>query len=143
MPPGPNSNAVAIVTIQDQDLVSPGLTNLVQRLQATVVCPSPNAVQYSGYQLVTATTFVAITPGLANIPFVYVRNASPSGNNTLVLQYLFSGGPAALANLAPGGIFLFANNVPGGPSSPFTSIQQVSVAVFFQAPVIMEYLFAY
>lgn len=138
-----NSNAVATVTIQDQDALSTaGVPVLVQRLNASVTFPSANAIQYSGYQLVTSSSFVQLTPGTNNIPFVYIRNANASGGSVLIVEWLVSGAPATTVILAPGGIFLFTNPT-SSQVAPFTSIQQVSVAVFAGAPVIMEYLYAF
>jgi hypothetical protein len=141
--PGAVSNAIATVTIQDQDLITPGLQNLVQRLATTVIFPSTNGLLYSGYTQVTLTTFTQILPAGAFSPFVYVRNASTSGQNALTVEYQVSGGPTASLNLSPGGIFLFANSIASLSPAPVNVMIVVALAVFAGSPVTAEYLLAY
>jgi hypothetical protein len=136
------SNAVATVTIQDQDLLSSVPSNLVQRLNASVIFPAINALQYSGYQSVASTTPVSLAPLATNLPFVYIRNANTSGNNALIVEYAPTGSGVTVVNLLPGGIFLFANSIVPA-LAPFSTINSLQVAVFFQAPVTMEYCFAF
>lgn len=134
------SNVIASLTIQDQDLIGPVLANLVNRTNATVTLQASTAVVYAGYLTVSATVTIVGTSG---VPFVYVRNANPSGTTQLVLT-VQGGGFATATNLVlnPGGIFIFGNpNASSFSSSPL--IQNVSVAA---APgsgvVIVEYLYA-
>lgn len=139
-----NSNAIAQVTIFDQDLLSPGLSNLVQRLAATVTLAVPNALLYSGYLTVSSTSFVNLLPAGAVCPFAYVRNASPGTvtNNPLVLNLQQTGGVSTIAmNLFNSGIFIFANS--SVISSPPSTLQTLSYASFVSSPVVMEYMIAY
>jgi hypothetical protein len=140
----PTSNAIAQVTILDQDLLSAAQTNLVQRLAATVTLPVPNTLIYSGYMNVTSAAFLLLLPAGQFSPFVYIRNANdPTSQNALVIQTQQQGGATNITqNLLPGGIFLFANSSLT-TASPFSSYQDVEVAVFSGAPVVMEYMIVY
>jgi hypothetical protein len=139
-----NSNAIAIVTIQDQDLLSAGQPNVVQRLSAQVTFPSSNGIQYSGYQVVTSNIFIPVAPAATQLSFAYIRNASPfSANGVLEVGYTLLGGTPSTLELAPGGIFLFANpSIAMGPVSSST-IGNLQVLVNSGTSIIMEYMWAY
>ena len=144
MPP-PNSNAVATVTIQDIDLLSSVEQTLVQAAQASVTFQVANALLYSGYYTVTSPSIgVVLLPPGSFSPFVYIRNANPSGNNNpLVVETRPQGGGTIVAqNLFPGGIFLFANTSIA-TSSPFSCMDTVQVLVVAGEPVTMEYCIAF
>lgn len=139
----PSSNAVAQVTISDQDLLSTAQQNLVQRNNATVIFPVQNALVYSGYQLITLGTFTALLPFGNFSPFVYIRNANDSGSNVLIVQIQPQGAVSPTAvNLLPGGIFLYGNTTIN-TSSPFSALSDVELAVFVGAPATAEYMIAY
>lgn len=134
----PSSNAIATVTIQEQDLLATTLPIIVQRSLASVTFPSSNALVYGGYVNVLSASFVNLFLN-QNVPFVYIRNASASGNSTLFLELTPSGGSMISMNLTPGGIFLWANTLVIGGNNWGT----IAYAATVGAPVSMEYLFAY
>lgn len=139
----PTSNVIAQVTILDRDLLNAAQTDLVQRLVATVTLPVPNTLIYSGYMNVTSAAFLLLLPAGQFSPFVYIRNANDGGQNALIIQTQQQGGATNITqNLLPGGIFLFANSSLT-TASPFSSYQDVEVAVFAGAPVVMEYMIVY
>jgi hypothetical protein len=122
----PNSNAIATLTIQDQDLITPGLANLVNRVNATVTFPSSGGTFYGGYATVNAgSSFVIVGPAVVS-PFVYVRNITANANVLLALSYQQSGsGVAAVVNLCSGGIFLYGNALTVGTGLNGTGLQNV------------------
>jgi hypothetical protein len=140
----PNSNAIATVTIQDQDALVTIPAILAQRVAASVTFPSLNTVNYSGYQLVTLGTFINVVPAGVNCSFVYIRNANTSGNAVLILSIVAQGSAVGgqNPNLYPGGIFLYANSVIA-TATPFTALSTVQVAVVVGQPVTMEYMYAF
>jgi hypothetical protein len=121
-----NSQVVAQLNILDQDLLSPGLANLVQRFQASLIFPPATSVLYSGYQVASSNILLGVP--FANFPFVYVRNVSPSGASAVLTVFITPQNTmvASSVNLSPGGIFLFANNL-ATQTAPFTSINAVSI----------------
>lgn len=135
-----NSNAVATVTIQDQDLLAQGLPNLVQRLSAVVTFAPVVGVFYSGYNVVQPPTAINLF-GAINAPFVYIRNANTSGGATLSLNYQGTGSVAVAAvSLGAGGIFLWSNSV-NSAGSPTGLINFAYAAV--GGAVTVEWLYAY
>lgn len=133
-----NSNAIATVTIQEQDLLNATNPFIVQRALASVTFPSSNSVVYGGFVNVTAASFTNLFLN-QNVPFVYIRNASSSTNSTLFLQMTPSGGVQNAINLSPGGIFLWANTLVIGGNNWGT----IAYAVTVGAPVPMEYMYAF
>lgn len=133
----PNSNAIAIVTVQDQDLVTSTQPILAQRLSATVTFPSSNVLQFGGFVNVVSAGFTNLFVN-QNVAFVYIRNASTSTNSTLFLQITPNGGALFTTNLSPGGIFLVANSI----STTGNSYQTISYAATVGAPAVMEYVYA-
>lgn len=138
------SNAIATLTIQDQDQLNVALPNIVQRMNASVVFQPLNSILFSGYQVVSSLVLVNLVPALTNVGFAYIRNVNPlSTNNVLIVQCSGQGvGTNTTVNLGPGGIFLFANQFIAG-SVPFTSLNNLAVAVAFGASVTIEYMLGY
>jgi len=133
-----NSNAIATVTIQDQDLITSTFPVLAQRVLATVTFPSSNTVQFGGFINVVSAGFTALFTA-QTVPFVYIRNASTSSNSNLFLQLTPTGGVLFTMQLSPGAIFLWANPVATTANSWGT----ISYAVTAGAPVPMEYMYAF
>lgn len=133
-----NSNAIATVTIQDQDLINPTFPVLAQRVSASVTFPSSNSVVFGGYVNVVGSGFTNLFTGLT-VPFVYIRNASLSSNSVLFLQMTPVGASAFNINLFPGGIFVWANVI----ANTSNSFSQIAYAVTVGAPVPMEYMYAF
>jgi hypothetical protein len=139
-----NSNAIATVTIQDQDALGPIPSILAQRVQASVIFGSSNTIVYGGYQVVNLVLVNVIPVSTIACPFVFVRNANTSGNAVLTVSVQAQGGavsPQPLG-LAPGGMFLFANNVIA-QTAPVTALQLVTAAAVAGQPVVMEYMYAF
>lgn len=142
--PNAFSNAIATLTIQDQDLVQPGLANLVNRATASVTFPAPNGVIYSGYQTLTTGSVTLFSSGVA-CPFLYFRNISVGQNNTAQLNFVLTGSIVTnVLNLAPGGIFLFANPVvSSGPSSQATNLSSFLFGPYSSSQITVEYMYAF
>lgn len=138
----PTSNAVAIVTLQDQDLVNPGLTNLVQRLAASVIYPTITLV-YSGYTNTIPGTPITLFAANTNSPFVYVRNVICASGNALSLTITPQGAAAYTLNLTPGGVWLYANQISSGTPNPSNQISTITASGFAAGSIItFEYLYA-
>jgi hypothetical protein len=138
-----NSQAVATVTIQDQDLlstVSPLV--LVTRSNFTVTTtpsPSVGGIFYGGYLNVSITGFTALFVNAS--PFVYIRNATASTDVTFALSIQFTvGGQTPTIFIQPGGVFLYANPILPGGTSTITNVNY-AISNAGKAPVIMEYLY--
>jgi hypothetical protein len=135
-----NSNAIATLTIQDQDLVSPGFANLVQRIAASVTFPSSNVITYSGYYALTpaAGLFGLYGSGTVPLPFAYIRNLNPINGSGLDIQVKGGGVGTAILGLAPGAMFLYANPL----TPPDSGILNLSIECS-TGNVLVEYLYAY
>lgn len=139
----PNSNAIATVTMQAQDLITPGFANLVQRLQATVTFPSASSLVYSGYTNTIPGTPVVLFPSATNTPFVYVRCVVCTSGNALSLTITPTGAAAYAVNLTPGGIWMYVNQVASPSPAPSNLISTISAAGFASGSIItFEYLYA-
>jgi hypothetical protein len=140
-----NSNAIATLSVQAQDLLTVGTPNVVARLQALVTFPSGTAIQYAGYQQVTSVVGANLFTTSA-VPFVYIRNANTSGSTALFLGLTPNGGGGLTTlSLTPGGIFLWANPLLYLQSGTQSANGWTTISyqlAFAGAPVTMEYLFA-
>lgn len=119
-----NSNAIATLTIQDQDLLTPGLANLVNRVNALVTFPSGSGVFYAGYATVQAGGSLVLVPATQVSPFVYVRNITANAGVLLDVNFT-AGGVAQQLFLSSGGIWLVANSTvvtSGANSSAVTNV---------------------
>jgi hypothetical protein len=138
-----NSNAIAQVNIFDQDLLSAGQPNIVQRVGAQILLAVPNALLYSGYTNVTSTSFSHVLPPGNACPFAYVRNVGTNQANPLILEVQQTGGGSVIAlNLYPGGIFMFCNGINTQTPAPST-LMALDVAVLVGASSLMEYMVVY
>lgn len=139
----PNSQAVATLTIQDQDLLNTaGPVNLVARVAAQVITQPaliPGGVFYSGYFTVSSTVNTALFAVAS--PFVYVRNVTQSSDSTYSLQVQFTQVSTINVILQPGGIFLYANPVPVNGSIQKISAVGLACANAAGVPLIVEYMY--
>lgn len=131
------TNAIANVTIQDQDLLTPTQPVIVSRSNVQVVLPATN-VTYSGYLTVTSVTAVSLNLP-AGVAFLYVRNASLVSNNNLVqLSITPVTQPATLISIPGGGVFLYACPIAG--TNNLAQIASASVQGNTTQPVQVEYM---
>ena len=140
----PLSNAIATLTIQDQDLINSGFANLVNRVNASVTFPATGGVFYGGYATVTAgSSFVIVTAAQVS-PFVYVRNVTANQNILLALSYQPTGSAVvSQINLCSGGIFLYGNALTVGAGLNGTGLTSVFFAPLGSGNIAtVEYLWA-
>jgi len=138
--PSPLTNVIATLSIQDQDLQSTTLQNIVNRANASITFPASSSVVYAGYQLAVlgSGTVNVFTSGA--VPFLYVRNANTTGNAPLSVGFT-ANAIAGSVVLNPGGIYLFANQNAGvGALNPFLSAFSYTPV---SGNVIVEYLYAF
>ena len=138
----PFSNAIATITLQDQDLLSPGLANLVQRVNRTVTFPANNGVFYAGYGLAGAATVTLIT-GIT-VPFLYLCNVGGASSPSITMQIQSSLDSASRSwVLFPGAVFMVGSPTAagGGVQSGVLFVSLVSASPPTAATY--EYLYAY
>jgi hypothetical protein len=136
-----NSQAVATLTIQDQDLlgtVTP--ISLVTRANVIVTTPASlsGGIFYGGYLSVNSLVFANLFPGSSG--FVYIRNATNSTDNAYALALQYTSVTTPTVFLQPGGVFLYANPVLSGGTSSISNLQYAASNAN-KFPIIMEYLY--
>lgn len=138
-----NSNLVLNVGIQTQDSIAPQGVNPLTALARTLTFPVPTQQVYSGYTIVTSTTFVLFNAGTnIKVPFMFLRNANTSGSARLNAAIIFATGVSTVSvELTPQAIFLYAN--PSIDSQQDNALTQMQFASIDGTPIIVEYLYAY
>jgi hypothetical protein len=139
----PNSTATMTVTVQAQNLEPPTAQPTVNQTPPSVIFQANTNLQYGTLTISNTALinfFANLDPGC---PFLYMRNANSGGNNMLIAFLQQPGGAQFSLNIGPGG-FLSYGNLVNGPlgTDPVAVLAQAGYAVFFNSPVIMEYMWA-
>ena len=141
----PNSVVIANVEIQLQDGLQSSIPPVIFRTVPPVSFPSNVQVAYNGYTKVYPGNVFTIV-GVGGIapsecPFVYVRNAGPSG--LMLVKAIGAAGAGEMdITLKPGGVFLFANGPTGDASHNFMNSLTVSPTGASDYAIIVEWMAA-
>ena len=138
----PFSNAVVNITLQEQDLISPGLPIPITRTAPTMLIPASTQLAYSGFITVTSTNFTIATGTVTNpVLFLFVRNTQ----STLLTLTVTPATQAASTMILPlNAIYMWGNpSNPNGALNVGTGLTNAVMSTNAGTTTIVEVMFAF